>query len=63
MAANKIGNQSTSMGRGGSKEVKRLALTIRGIKSNDLLMTKTSIAVNTIYATDRLKLKAALGYW
>jgi hypothetical protein len=51
------------MGRGGSKEVKRLALTIRGIKSNDLLMTKTSIAVNTIYATDRLKLKAALGYW
>jgi hypothetical protein len=48
-----MGSQSMSIGKGGAKDVKRVALIISGTKSNLLLMTNTSNAVNTIYAIDK----------
>lgn len=63
LATNKIGIQSTSIGKTGKNELKRLALTKRGKTSNDRRMTKTSIAVKIIYAIDKFKLNSMFGYW
>jgi hypothetical protein len=62
LATNKIGIQSTSIGKTGKNELKRLALTKRGNISNDLLMTNTSIAVRIIYAIDKFTLNSMFGY-
>ena len=59
---NKIGIQSVYIGTGGNNEVKRVALRIKGIMSNDLLTNNTCMSVNTISAIASVKSTSISGY-